>query len=288
MKRKKFWIVFSIVLVCVVAINVFFALLFRIQKVDVEFRQRAEATSTNLPSNVQQKVLDSGNFPYGLSILFVSVNRNVATIEKDIPYVKVNQVIRYFPNRLGVYISERTPKFRVRDTYETDKWYILDEDFKVLDRVTTAELIDGSSHYNETTMFYYDKTFEVDPNYLTIEAQVGEFISKPEQMELLVKIADGIYAATTDVSRVKNVLIEEVDGEKHIELTMKTSASGNDTGGKILITGTDNIEVKVQAAVYTYVDKIWKSDDPSIDQTSIVFVVTVDANGKINVLQTEE
>ena len=155
MKRKKLWIIFGSVIASVVVLCVIFALVFRLKTVDIEFRTRVAQANTNLGEDVQTKVLESGEFEFGKNILFMNFDENIKKIEKSNPYVKVEQVIRSFPNIVRVYISERIPKYRIKDSSEA-KWYILDTEFKILDKIDEASLktekVNGNSNFYDQTM----------------------------------------------------------------------------------------------------------------------------------------
>ena len=133
-RRKKILVIFSVIGLSLILLSVIFALMFRLKTVDIEFRSRV--VNTNLPAEIQEKVFETGEFSVGKNIVFMNFDNNIAKIEKSNPFVKVEQIIRRFPNKVTIYISERVPKYRVKeDSKQTNNWYILDEDFKILDKV---------------------------------------------------------------------------------------------------------------------------------------------------------
>lgn len=201
MKNKKLWITLGVVLAVVIVVICVLAYIFRLKTVDIEFRSRV-SENTRLEEGIKDEVLKDGEFEYGKNILFMNVEKNVAKIEKAHPFVKVEQVIRYFPNILRVYISERLPKFRVRDKNDTNLWYILDDEFKVLD-TTTSEQLSGDADY-------FVNTFEVSAETLTISAEKGDFIQNNDKIKnYLNVISSAIYAIDNTFSTIKSISISE-------------------------------------------------------------------------------
>ena len=246
--RKKFWLIFGIVCASVVVICTAFALATRLKTVTVEFRTRLAENETVLEQGVIDKVLKSGDFNYGKCVLFMNFNENISNIEKSNPYVKVEQVIRHFPNVARVYISERIPKFRIRDEENEDKWYILDADFKVVD-VVTGDV--KAQNYGESS--YYEKTIEVSPDSLTLTSYVGDFVDDKLDQGFLNSIVSGVVSRAEELSIVKSVKISKNNGYK-FTLTMKNSGINNDEGCEIVIQGESNLEKKVFAGISCFCD----------------------------------
>ncbi len=199
------------------------------------------------------KVKEDGDFDYGSNILFLNTDKYIENIESENPYVKVEQIIRYFPNTLRVYISERVPKYRIVDTDNSSKWYILDEDFKILDKVTTDELSDPDVYpASDETLNYYDLTVEVEGVSIK-DGTIGEFVSMNDYGEYITNIFSGIYGVAEDYTIAKTVSIESVNDVLCVTITMRNSnASGDDTGGKICVFGTDDLVTKVFTGIDCY------------------------------------
>ena len=98
-KKKKVWIILlSVVLgLFVVLGGTYFTT--KLKTVNIEFRTRLDEGETRLPSGILDKVKDSGEFNYKDSVLFMNTDKSIDKIEKTNPYVKVQQVIRKFPNK---------------------------------------------------------------------------------------------------------------------------------------------------------------------------------------------
>ena len=168
----------------------------------------------------------------------------VERIEKSNPYIKVEQVVRHFPNVARVYVSERIPMFRIMDENNEDKWYILDKDFKIVD-VVTGDL--KQNNYGSSS--YYDKTIEISPDSITLISYVGAFINDDVDKNFLNSIARGIKSRADDLSKVKSVKIEKNVGDYRFTITMKNSGINNDDGCQIVIEGKSKLEDKVLAGV---------------------------------------
>lgn len=280
MKKKKTLIVLSIVCLSLILLGVVFSLVFKLKTVDVEIRSRLVQNETLLGENIQEKVLKDGKFDYNKNVVFMNLNKNVENIEKENAFVKVEQVIRYFPNTVRVCISERIPRFRVRDTKVEDRWYILDEEFKVLDIVDNEEIELGITKYNGNTVVYFNKTIEISPSSFTITASVGEFVNGEVLKDYFNAITSGIVGYAKDISIVKSVkIIGSIDDAKNntgdfkFEILMK---NGTDDGGVILIDGADDLVTRTYHGVHCYIAEI--KNDTTIDATTAKVKVDKNAN----------
>ncbi len=271
MKKKRILITIGIICASLVVLCSVFALVFRLKTVDVEFRTRVNQAETNLPAGIQDKVMKDANFGIGKNLVFMNIDKNIENIEKYNPYVKVEQVIRYFPNTVRVYISERQPRFRVRDTIEPDRWYILDEEFKVLDKVTTGELTTKSVFSGKST--YYKKTIEINPNDLTVSSYIGEFIDETVYRAYFNAIASGIYGKAKDYAIAKRFsIIQDTDGTLKFQILMRNANSRdteNDEGGIITLVGKENLMMKANRGVACYIDHIWDDTEHNPTESSV-------------------
>ena len=247
--RKKFWIVFSCVCAAIIVLCSVFAFATKLKTVTVEFRTRLAQDETVLEKGILDKVLQSGDFKYGKSVLFMNFEDNIANIEKSNPYVKVEQIVRHFPNIARVYISERIPMYRMQDLNEESKWYILDADFKVV------AIVDGDvkqAQYGNST--YYEKTIEITPDSITIDSYIGAFVNDEVDRKNLNTIASGVKARASVISGVKSIKIESKNNFT-FTLTMKNSGINNDDGCEIVIVGQDNLRTKVLAGISCFCEE---------------------------------
>lgn len=258
-KKKKVWIVLLCVILglFVVLTGTYFAT--KLKTVSVEFRTRLEESETRLASGILDKVKDSADFNYKDSVLFMDVQESIDKIEKSNPYVKVEQVIRKFPNKVCVYISERVPKYRILDSENSSVWLILDEDFKVLEKID--ELGD-----------FEEKTVEI--KYFEGNASVGDFLNKYTENNKLNTLLSGVYGRTKDYFAVRSV---DYSSEENIfYLTMRTSVKTEDgpinyAGGcEIQIENTGDLKTKALNATCVYVGDGNEIDGKDLSQMLII------------------
>lgn len=259
--RKKFWVILlSVVLgLFVVFGGTYFAT--KLNTVSVQFRSRLDEGESRLPDGVLDKVKDSADFNYNDSVLFMDLQENIDKIERSNPYIKVQQIIRKFPNKVYIYVSERIPKFRVLDKDDSDAWLILDEDFKVLDRIENNQLGDLE-----------EKTVEV--KHVSEKAMVGEFLEKTENMEKLNTLLSGVYGRTKDLFVVRS--IDFSAEENMFYLTMRTSVETEDgeinyAGGCVIqIEDKGNIKLKALNGTCVYAGDGNKMDGRDLFQKQII------------------
>lgn len=247
-RRKKILVIFSVIGLSLILLSVIFALMFRLKTVDIEFRSRA--VNTNLPAEIQNRVFETGEFGVGKNIVFMNFDNNIAKIEKSNPFVKVEQVIRRFPNKVTIYISERVPKYRVKeDSKQTNNWYILDEDFKILDKVSEDELTTKKVSGNLT---YFKQTTEILKETMTLKfAIIGEFVTDAEEIKnFMSKISAGVYAKTTDSTVIRSVNYSKIN--KQFEIVMRNQGLDNEEGCMLLISGETDLYEKVLAGVVVH------------------------------------
>lgn len=247
-RRKKVLMILGSVSLALIILCTIFALMFRLKTVDVEFRARA--ANTNLPAEIQERVFATGEFDVGKNIIFMNFDDNIAKIEKSNPFVKVEQIIRRFPNKVTIYISERIPKYRVKeDSTEVNAWYILDEDFKILDKVSAEDLVNKKVSGNLT---YFKQTTEITKETLTFKsAIIGEFVTDVDEIKSYVsKISSGIYAKTKDSTVVRSINYSKIKNQ--FEVVLRNQGLDNEEGCMLLISGEADLYEKVLAGVVVH------------------------------------
>lgn len=240
MKRKKLWIVLVSVIAGLILLFGGVYLLTKLNSVSVEFRTRLSQDETRLETGILDKVKDSAELDYKKSVLFLNTKSAVAKIEKSNPYVKVQQIIRKFPNKVNIYISERIPKYRISDPDSTEKWFILDEDFKVLESLTTTELENKGLN---------TKTVEI--KHISEKVYIGDFLSKPQEMANLNNILSGVYGKTKDYFAV--VSIDFLAENSTYFITMKSGIVNYEGGCVMQIVGVNDLKNKAFKATSVYV-----------------------------------
>ena len=70
---------------------------------------------------------------------------NEAKIEKAFPFVKVEKMVRRFPDKMTIYVSGRIPEVVVKDSEVLNKWYVLDIEKKCwIDEIFSVAELDKS------------------------------------------------------------------------------------------------------------------------------------------------
>lgn len=261
MKRKKLWITIISIVASFVALLTGGYFLTKLSSVSVEFRNRLNE-GTRLETGILDKVKASGDFNYNSSVLLLNTKKSVEKIEKDHPYIKVQQVLRKFPNKLVVYVTERVPKYRVKDNDLTNKWYILDDEFKVLECVTTEDV---NSEFNAIT---------VEIGNFNINAVEGEFLNKPTDLLRLNEIMSGVYGKTKDYFAISKISYSAED--KMFYISTKADKFQYENVCEIQIKGLDNLKEKAFMATSVFVEKDF--DGIAIDLTKKI-IIYVDNDG---------
>ena len=160
--------------------------------------------------------------------------------------MKVTQVVRKFPNKLYVYIAERIPKYRIVDSQNDDAWVILDDEFKVLEKISNTDL--QAQELDKNT---------VEIKYISQKLEVGDFLSKPVELDRLNSILSGVYGRTKDYFAVRN--IDYSSDENTFYVTMRSSVEREDgtisyEGGCVIqIEGLENLKDRALMATSVYV-----------------------------------
>ncbi len=280
-KRTKLWIILGVVCAVIFTLGMVLGLGFRLKKVDVEFLARRPQELTKLDVGIAEKVKQDGEFKFGKNLLSYRFEDCIDKIEKRNPYVKVNNVRRYYPNIARIYISERIPEFRIQDANNSAIWYILDSEFKVLDYTN-----------NVSTSEFFNTTIEIDPNSLSISNEspaelVGDFISFSNNYdEYLNQISDGIYGRNKDSASAYGIAISKAEnGTLSFLIIMRNTQIGG-KGCGILITGTDDLITKANVGVTAFEQETAK--DPSLNSPeNTIFIRKI--NGEyIGLLNSEQ
>ena len=244
MKRKKFWKVFAFVILGLLVLISGIYFVTKLSKVSVEFRTRREPAESELQIGILEKVKKDAAFDYKKSVLFINTKDNVKRIEKENPYVKVNQVLRKFPNKICIYISERIPKYRIKDSENVNVWYILDDEFKVLKSYDATETsIEDLTKIEKTT---------VEVNYVSQKTSVGEFLNKPQILSNLNSIMSGVHNRTKDYFAVKAIDYNGITDT--YTLSMKSSGTEYAGGCELKIIGSTKLQEMAFKATSVYVD----------------------------------
>lgn len=250
-KRILLWVLVSCISVAIVLLSVIAHFVFKLRTVDVEFRSRLLPEQTQLEPNVREKI--KSYFDYGENIVLMNFDETVAEIEKDIPYVKINQIIKSFPNIVRVYISERIPKFIVKN--EAENFYVLDGDFKILKEISPDD--------PETKLLTL-----IEADGFEVHEEVGEFVQQQIFVKkILTDVLGGVYRATESYSVAHSISVKaDENGITSIVVTMRNNASDDGRGCMVEVSGEDRLQEKIYYGVSAYLQEVSAEDfvnDPS-------------------------
>lgn len=255
MKRKKLWITLACVVLGILTLSLCVHFLTRLSSVSVDFRYRLNE-GTRLETGILDKVKEDGEFNYKKSVLFTNTKSSVDKIEKANPYVKVDQVIRKFPNKICVYILERVPKYRMESSSVPGQWYILDDEFKILEVVSSENLESSTLKANTIEISYLKATKNV----------AGEFIELNSELTKLNDITAGVYGKTKDFFAV--TAIDFNTSTNTFLLTMRATDLSYNGGCVIKIVGLSNLKDKAFKATSAYADK--NLEDMNLNEKVII------------------
>ena len=255
MKRKKLWIILVSVMVGILAVFTGGYFLTKLSTVSVEFRTRL-GSETRLEEGILDRVKESGDFDYSASVLFLDAKENIDNIEKKHPYVKVEQVIRKFPNKLCIYISERIPKYRVKDDDLLNAWYILDDEFKVLDCVTEEDDLE----------LFLNNTVEIQ--YMKVNSSEGEFLESNSEFAKLNSIMSGVYGKTKDYFAITSINYSKESDTYY--LSTKSSSFEYEDSCELQIVGSSNLTEKAFKVTTVFVEKNFDGMDIDLTKKNVI------------------
>lgn len=268
MKRKKFWIIFGVIFCVVLVLSLVLTLGFRLKRVDVEFLSRENPTK--LEEGILDKVKRDGDFDYGKNLFTLKLDSSIQKIEKANPYIKVSSTRKVFANTVRIYLIERTPEYRVQEKENSENWFILDNEFKILDTVTSEQLSSGSE--------FYSSTIEISPSILTIsssEYSRGDFVLVANGYDTyLGQISDGIYGRTQNSSAAHSIeAYANADGSLSFIIYMRKETAPDGRGCKIRIDGVENLKEKVYVGVSAFMQET--SSDSALNDSSNTILITL-------------
>ncbi len=227
-RAKKLTIAFSIIGALVVLMIVF-GVLFSLRTINVDLR----TSGSHIESYEKEQIIKDSGIKKGKSIIFSNYKAAAAKLEKSYPYGKF-KIVRTFPNKVTIYVSEREKVFRVAD--DQGMWHIYDEDLKCLEVVPNANLSLGS---NDLVPTLTGSDLE--------NVREGEFASNKNLAKKITAIIDGVYGAgETPLNIMSDITLgyDEVNQFAVCTLTVRA------TGVKIEVQGEDGFAEKLAFAVY--------------------------------------
>lgn len=262
--RKKNIIAISISVGVLLALILICAMVFTLR--DVSFQQtvaikqmdRSNLFADGMTTDTLNKQLEeSAKFNKGGNLLFMRFDEQINNMERSKPFIKIEKVVRSFPNKVTVYYSEREPVCKVESSSLEEAYLVLDEDLKVLAVV------------NKT-----DTTFSVPviEDVSFSQSKAGEFINNEEFKSNIQAIVKGAFNANGE----KDALYEDVlSFAKTIKFVTNDvdEIIGNDGTSVVITFNTAETEHSITATIYSAKTKLsdkiaylWKVYTTNISQ----------------------
>lgn len=189
MTKKKVIALFSILLVIATVIVIMTT--FTLKSVSIFF---VSPTTTIFDSD---QMVKAGEFEIGKSLFLQNKDKNIAKIEKKVPYAKVLKIETKFPNKFVVHVKEREPLYALYNGVE-NSYIVLDEEFKVL------SILDEEAYLD---------VFEVPPimidcsNYTVVyNFGEGDFISLSHANQVFGTLYTSLLSYDYDKLAIKNMI----------------------------------------------------------------------------------
>jgi hypothetical protein len=164
--KNKRLAIFLIILVFLALVVVLSSAVFSLSSVETNF-----LSTTNVLSNCEDAIVESGNFKFGENIFFSSKSKYIQNLEKANPYLRVVSLETVFPNKFVINAVERNETYVIK--LANNKYAKTDENLKILsissvfqNSTSNGIVVDGSDLANQTDLTAGD-FFKVEDNYLT-------------------------------------------------------------------------------------------------------------------------
>jgi len=266
MKKRKIIILCSLAAVLIILIGTFGAL-FNLKYIYVEVLSNP-AIVESYGSSYKEDIVESGEFAYGSNVLFCSYTPSSEKIEKAFPFVKVEKMVRRFPNKLTVYVSGRIPELVIKDDDIADKWYIVDYDMKVLSVIRNE--VDLSDN------MYRDLPIVSVKGVNNLSA--GDFLEASILTNTLINILDGVYGESASPSSVMSRITLDISSEK-CDIILDDVDS---EGATISISGFAYMKEKVYVAYHHYRTNYENDDVAYPNKSDLVLLVGNDFVPEVN------
>ena len=194
--KKKLIITFSVLGGIIVLLVILLFTLFGLRNVSLDLRTYNSNFSS---TEAQESVIESGNFAYNMPIFFQDKQAYIDNLEKANPYLKVINIESKFPNSLIVKCVDREELFAIK--MADDKYFILDEDLKVLNIVNSF-----TSTQTNAILLVLDDNININ-NILS--AEVGDFLELSDAQNLLESFSPSLKLNNRNTAEQK-ALFESV------------------------------------------------------------------------------
>lgn len=255
-----------IIAVLIIVIGVFIAM-FNLKTISVEILKNPSIVEA-YGEDVGQQIIDSGEFAYGSNVMFSSYKANEEKIEKAFPFVKIEKLVRKFPDKMTIYVSGRMPEAIVEDSGNPNRWYVVDIDFKVLAVLTNASELQNDLYKN------LPKVSGAEFSNLN----AADFVDNKMGATVIRKILDGIYGEAQSPSSVMSGITMDLS-KKECVITLR---AGDIDGATISINGFDYLTEKVFCAYHLYKTRYINDDIKYPNKSDLDLIVGNDFVPVIN------
>lgn len=222
MKKYKRWIIgLSVVAGFLLVVVILMFTLFSVGPVEINFKNQ---TTIFAEKNTQEQVIDSAKLPYGTTIFALNKNKIKNNLESRNPYLKVVNIETVFPNKIIIHCAEREEVVIVETA--NDKYFICDQDLKILEKVTALNQVQGSP------------IFLTGVNILNNGAQIGEFLQFSEGENIIKSALGSLVANGKKIADCKGMF-------KKLELGFDTNYFTLKNEEVLTFTTYDNFEIKI-------------------------------------------
>jgi len=251
-KTKRNLIIIGSIVGFIVLLTILFGTLFSLKKITVDYA----TTTFRVEEYNKEDIVSASKIKKGKNIVFAEYDNSEKRLEKEFPYAKFN-IVRVFPNRVIIYVYERTPVFRV---LKNGFWYIFDEDLKCLEIVANAN-IELNNNENVPVLHLEDFVFE---------AVLGEKLNDQNLKNNIKNIIDGVYGfKETPISILSDITLSNDDilGTRVVSLKIKES------GTIINVQGENLLKEKIAFAIGTYVSNVSQNENYMTHLDKIIITV---------------
>ena len=225
MTKKKSLIITSIVLSAVLVLLIVFGSVFTLQKVDFQltsmFATGEQITSPNTrlfknqsPAQLEGKMYQIVKTKKGSNLLFCTFDQQTAKLEKEFPFVKVEKVVRHFPNKVIFYYSEREPIALLETETVENRYYVVDSSLKVLDVVNTYD-----NTYNLPVLTSKVDSFDI--------YEAGQTITSPKLARRLQTFVTAAFSVNGDTSALYEVVLTQIYNVQELQFYAHVVGAGD-------------------------------------------------------------
>lgn len=196
--KKKNIIAWSIVVGVVVAMVLICTMVFTLSKIDFQITAQITVpgrsrlfTQGQTVESVQNNMLTSANFKEGGNLLVMTFDKQIENIEKANPYVKVEKIVRRFPNKITVYYSEREAVALLPIKNVEKAYFVVDTQLKILDYVTQS----AEGYFNQNLSQYTLPVIDYYSYTVPSELKAGDVIDNASLKNHLQLFVSGAFSA---------------------------------------------------------------------------------------------